>query len=443
MKANKRDFIPFSFYDRTGMERHFAKRAAQGWLLEEISPWCWKYRAIPPRQMHFTVTYYLRASSFDPEPTEEQQTFHDFCAHTGWQLAAASGQMQVFYNDREDPLPIETEPEMELRTIGKMARKVLPIYVILLVIGFLMGGSWCWSLRHSPIDLLASPTSMFSGLCWLGLFLYSAADLISYFTWRRRAKKAAKTGEFIPTRGCHWLLIGAVGLLFVGGIYFFFTARLPGLRLLTAGMILAFLILFWAVNGTKEFLKRRKVSRNRNRVVTLTVDVLLAFVLMGGVTAGLLWGIRSGAFSLEEQLTAPLSAEDLTGVEDERYVERVHYERSLFLSQFTCRQYTPFDPEADLPGLEYTVVEVSFPWLYQWCREELLGEWNNTGEYQYREADPVPWSAEAAYQLYAGDMARNCYLLCWEKRLVKLETDWDLTEEQMALAAEKLQAYQG
>ena len=446
MRTHKRDFLPFSFYDRTGMERHFARRAAQGWLLEEISPWGWKYRAIPPQKLTFSVTYYLRASAFDPEPTEGQQTFQEFCAHTGWRLAAASGQMQVFYNDREDPLPIETEPELELRTMGKMARKVLPVHLFLLLIGFVMGGSWCWSLFHEPIDLLVSPTSLFTGLCWLGLFLYGAADLFCYFTWRHRAKKAAKQGEFIPTRGCHWLLVGVMGLVILGGIYFFLSARLPGLRLLTAGMILACGMLFLSVNGVKNRLKRRKVSARVNRAVTLTVDVVLAFVLMGGVTAGLLWGIRSGAFSLEEQLTAPLSAEELTGAEDERYVESLHYEASLFLSQLTCRQYTPFDPEADLPGMAYTVVDVRLPWLYGWCREELLhsrDDYGLEGEYRYRETDPGPWGAEAAYRLHAGEAARNVYLLCWEDRLAELETDWPLTEEQMALAARKLLAYSG
>ena len=94
MKDRKWDFIPFSYYDRTGMERHLEKRAAQGWLLERMSNLGWYYRRIEPRQIHFTVTYYLRASQFDPEPTEEQKEFHDFCLQSGWKLAAASGQMQ-------------------------------------------------------------------------------------------------------------------------------------------------------------------------------------------------------------------------------------------------------------------------------------------------------------------------------------------------------------
>ena len=89
MKDSKRDFIPFSLYDRTGIAAHMEQRAAQGWLLDRVSPWGWHYRRIQPKRLHFAVTYYPKNSQYAPTPSEEQLTFQDFCAHTGWELAAA------------------------------------------------------------------------------------------------------------------------------------------------------------------------------------------------------------------------------------------------------------------------------------------------------------------------------------------------------------------
>ena len=40
-----------------------------------------------------------------------------FFDHTGWQLACTSAQLQIFYNERENPIPIETDPELELQAI--------------------------------------------------------------------------------------------------------------------------------------------------------------------------------------------------------------------------------------------------------------------------------------------------------------------------------------
>ena len=57
MKDRKWDFIPFSFYDRTGMAAHLENRAAQGWMLERISPFGWFYRRISPAPLHFPFSF--------------------------------------------------------------------------------------------------------------------------------------------------------------------------------------------------------------------------------------------------------------------------------------------------------------------------------------------------------------------------------------------------
>ena len=275
MRDRKWDFIPYSFYDTTGMARHLERRAAQGWMVEKLGSLGWTYRRTQPRALHFTVTHYLPASAFDPEPTEEQKEFHDFCLQSGWKLAAASGQMQVFYNEEPDPVPIDTEPSLELERIGKMMKRVLPFQFILLVIGFCMGGSWLWSLTHRPIDLLSSSYNLATGAIWLMLFLWCAADLFRYFTWRHRAKKAAPLGEFVPTKGCHKLLLVVASVTVLAFVYLFVTDRMPGYRLMLFLMLAAFALLFVVVNGVKGFLKQKKASRALNRNVTLVVDVAL------------------------------------------------------------------------------------------------------------------------------------------------------------------------
>ena len=97
MKNKKRRVELLSFYDHVGISRHLEKMAAKGWMLEKITNLGWVYHRIEPKQLHFTVSYYSKASEFDPEPTEDQKTFYDFCAHTGWQFACASAQLQIFY----------------------------------------------------------------------------------------------------------------------------------------------------------------------------------------------------------------------------------------------------------------------------------------------------------------------------------------------------------
>ena len=451
MKNRKWDFIPFSYYDRTGMERHLEQRAAQGWLLERISNFGWYYRRIQPKQLHFTVTYYLRASQFDPEPTEEQREFHDFCLQSGWKLAATSGQMQIFYNEEPDPVPIDTEPSLELERIGKVMKRLLPFQFILLVIGFCMGGSWLWSLTHRPIDLLSSAYNLATGAIWLMLFLWCAVDLFRYFTWRHKAKKAALLGEFVPTKGCQNLLLAMLAVTVLSFAYLLIADRKPGFRLIMLLILACYALLFLVVNGVKNFLKGRKASRAFNRGVTLTVDVVLVFALMVGIGDGLIWGISTGRISsIEELIDPPLSVEELTGVEDDRYMTRRMADSTFLITRRNFYQHIPYDQMRqgdDVAFLDYTIVDVHMSFLYDWCVEELLHDRDNWSEetydgqpyYQYVAIDPAPWGAEQAYQLWAGgERASTTYLVCWPGRIVELDPDFHLTEEQMTLAAEKL-----
>ena len=87
MKTTKRRFEFFTFYDHTGIARHLEWMAQKGWLLQGIHGNLSSYRAIPPTKLSFTVTYYPDASAFDPEPSEGELCFRDFCAHKDLPLA--------------------------------------------------------------------------------------------------------------------------------------------------------------------------------------------------------------------------------------------------------------------------------------------------------------------------------------------------------------------
>ena len=72
MKETKRRLETFSFYDRTGLEEHLARMAAEGWLLDKIGQFLWHYRRIEPKKLTFSVTYFPKASAFDPGPSDRK-----------------------------------------------------------------------------------------------------------------------------------------------------------------------------------------------------------------------------------------------------------------------------------------------------------------------------------------------------------------------------------
>lgn len=78
--------------------------------------------------------------------------------------------------------------------------------------------------------------------------------------------------------------------------------------------------------------------------------------------------------------------------------------------------------------LSYTVIQVKAPILYTPCLNQLRCQYEDwPGRYVYRETDPAPWGALAAWRLWVAGEAGDTWLLCWEDTLVELTADPVLT----------------
>lgn len=460
MKEKKRCFERFSFYDRDGITARLEKMAENGWMIVEIGNLGWVYRAIPPQQLHFAVTYFPKASEFDPEPTEEQRTFQEFCEYTGWKLACVSGKLQIYYNEQSCPTPIETEPTLEVQAIHRSAKgSFLISYGLLLLVAIMNLGLWCWNFWENAIGTLSSPSSLLIVFANLILLTVCAVELICYFYWYAKAKKAAKHREFTKPISTGKVQNVLLALLLIGSALWFIDYRWGGRfeRWILITSVLSVWLPILVVREVHKFLKRRKASRGVNRTVTILASFLAVFACTGLCTSGILYASRHGAFAESEEETyeyqgnifvaaqdeIPLKLEDLTEVDPALYSTMRNGERTFLLGEYHMTQWPRFDAAdyRELPRLDYDVVEVRFAPLYALCMKQLLTEktekpWNEGREYRAEPAQP--WNAEEVYRLYDPEWeASEHYLLCYADRIVEVTFEWELTEAQKAVVGEK------
>ncbi len=466
MKDRIRRLETFSFYDRTGIEAHLKRMAEKGWMISEITTLGWIYKRVEPKPLTFAVSYYPKASEFDPEPTEGQNVYHDLSAQTGWQFVCSSAQMQVFCTSDENPIPIETDPVLEVEMIHKSAKKSFILtHLILLAVGVLNGLLFVSRLLGDPIGVLASSTNLFTGVAWTMLLLLCSVELIGYYRWRRKALKAAERGEFIDTPNHAQFQKIVLAIVFIGLFYWIINIVAVGDTLMKWVSILMLLYCFGLiviVNTVKQFLKRKKASRGTNFTITMTVDIVLAIVLMAGITFGTLYAVRSGVFEPDaetyehhgstfilHQDELPLAVEDMLDIQYDGYVRQRRDEESLFLGVLDVQQWPRFDDEdgRSYPDLDYTVTIIKTPFLYELCKERLINEKDETHDNNipegfkrvYLSIDPDPWGAVEAYQLvYQDTGAMQRYLICYEDRIIWISFDWEIIEEHKAIVGEKL-----
>ena len=296
---------------------------------------------------------------------------------------------------------------------------------------------------------------MFSLPLWLLLVVFPVYELIHYFLWHRRAKRAAEQGIFLPVHSNQplgWCLLTVAVLLLI---------------LSLSGSVRKFLFLaVWLAvivavgllgRRLSRWLKKRGVSRRVNQAATMGCILLLTVVGLAGITAGILTGLLSFGDSRQPvgsyqwgNITLdiyddpmPLTVEDLVET-DTQYSKEADCQETFLLSRCEYEQRPLFNQEERDYQLSYTVTDVKLPFLHDLVVQSLLEEHQDEiiDDYvfvdHYEPIDAALWGAQAAYQVYRDDGPRDTYLICWESRMVELTFYWTPTPEQIRTAGKLL-----
>lgn len=448
MRQTKTRMELFSFYDHSGIAAHLEAQAKQGWMLEKIGNWGWKYRRIEPREVKFYVTYFPKASAYDPAPSEREQVFRAYCEEAGWKLVASNAQLQVFFCAQADPVPIETDALLQVENIHAAAkRSSLVSHWVLGIMGVLQMMMWLTQFVENPLEILADYGGWFRGICWPNLILLCAVELLAYYRWHEKAVKTAReNGTLHPTRSHR--VFQTVSLITVTGSLLIYAASIQSRRVMTT-MLFSFgyiVLLMLLVNGCRLLLKKWKVSANVNRVVTLTVDVVLAFGMMGLMV----WGVMK--MDIQDRKVAdtyeyrgrvwevyadelPLCVEDLLEVDPDGYSKTLDVKETLLAAVYDGAQDTRFDWETEQPDMNYRLAVAEVPALTAWLWDDWVEAYPVHGN-TLVEIDPAPWNAQEAYREYMSPVSPGyTWLIRWEDRFIRLTAYWELTEEQMGVIA--------
>ncbi len=447
MKDTKRRMEIFSTYDYCGIQRHLTKMAKRGWMLTEIGNFTWIYRRCEPCDARFAVTYFPEASAFDPEPGEDQRTYIEYCEEAGWELCASSAKMQVFRAVRDDAVEIETDGEVQLKTVHRaMKSSYLPWCWTMLGLGLLEGAMEVDKFLRDPIDALLGMNTL---LMILSIIVLVGAELINYGIWYLRAKKSLKNGGGLPkTTSTRPLQIIVILLALAELILWMTFDGMDGtivMALVSMAVVFGMLGLTFLI---RYILKKKKVDAGLSKTIVLTACVLIPLIgipIFGIVTFNV---IMNGTFSRAEVVDyhgmkvrmyhdeLPLTVEDLTEVpEDAQYSRQLERESSLFLRRIEGRQQDPVFEERSLPDLEYTVTVTKIPQLYDMVLEELLEEnqdFFHTFDVVFETEDCTVYQAHFKSEWY------RWWVFAMDDRVIEMYFDEHLTDEQLDTVIGKL-----
>lgn len=115
MRKRKYTFYAFQENETAAFAEYLEGMAANGWMLKTVmrnTVQCFERHE--PRRLKFSVAVLPDSSEFESRDREEAVTFRAYCEEAGWKLLYGGTLWQIFYSEEEDPIPIETDPRVQL-----------------------------------------------------------------------------------------------------------------------------------------------------------------------------------------------------------------------------------------------------------------------------------------------------------------------------------------
>lgn len=315
-----------------------------------------------------------------------------------------------------------------------------------------------------PVPAVTEMNSLFLVLCWLDLMVLCLVEILSYVRWHRRAVEEAESrGTLYPTKSHRLLQGGSLILVTVGLLLWIGSTVGSRMFSITVASLVYMGVLILIVHGCSKLLKKWKVSAQMNILITILVDVGLAFAMITCISVLVVqndWGVPKPVDTYEVhgitmrvyEDELPLQVEDLMDVTSEDYSRKLQTSKTVLAERYICDQEHRRDRQ-EQPDLNYTLVICRVGWLTDHCWNSWIKDLGGIREdvppkvdrqvapsyYDWLKAeDPIPWGADVVYRRYFDEDPTSTWLIRWGDRFVKLRFDEELTDQQKAVIGDLL-----
>lgn len=431
----------FRAMDADAVARYLERKAARGWQLEEAGNFFWRFRREAPTALTYAVTYFPDASIYGGAPSLEQMELADYCAAAGWAYITQWQRMQIYCTNQPGAVALDTDEGRKLETVRAVFRKNRRSYLFLLVLYLLQCVLMGYNFSHNPLGYLSSPMVLLYVSVWPGLAFLTAKSLLSWSIWLRRSRRSVERGSpcvpsyFRLSRTVDIILLLTILFLLLQATWYAFQCGQETIFLIAFGFAGILLVVF---GGLTWWLRRQYYDEKEIRTVLIVVAIILAVAYIIVIVSRPQFQEIEPAWYYQGEETRygiyddpiPLTLADL-GV-DTGELPYSTFSRSNSCSPLVTKINGRHDcpPEEEFPGeqpyLAYTIVHVSFPPVYDLCRENWMW-WSGMEPI----SDPR-WQAQAVYAAtFSSDSPM--LLVCWEKDILLLDSNLipDLTQAQI------------
>lgn len=284
IKTGRRKYVfcDFREYEGDAFALYLEQMAARGWFAKErIGSTLWRFESGQPAQRRYWAAVMPGSSLLMTEESGEEADYRELCREAGWEPECGDHIWQIFYTERGDSVPVETDPKLRLENIRSIiltpwAVAIDWIWTVFLV-GLLLFVVMTETFMSSAKQQAGAVVLLLMAAFWIGRQL-------QIMKWYKRAEECVAGGGELPKEDPEKVMkrgrmkrLASIAVLLIG-------IWIPPL-INTLLFIAVFNIFYRAVLGylreNREVFQENQCGRRPNgerwRIV-LTASVLILFI---------------------------------------------------------------------------------------------------------------------------------------------------------------------
>lgn len=199
--GTKYDIPRWCICDYNAVEKHLEKRAAEGWAIDNLGIFIWKFKKDSPSKKRFSVVFSKSNSEFGTAPTKEQRLLFELTEEDGWKNEGKWNKMQIFSTTDLQADALETDEAVRFLSIQRAIEFPYIINYLLAGICLLILVTRSYSSYHGNPTLDNLWALIITGYC-LG---FAVCMLFEYGMWIRLSQQSIEKGGSTISSG--WIYI--------------------------------------------------------------------------------------------------------------------------------------------------------------------------------------------------------------------------------------------
>ncbi len=390
MKNEKKKFIMIIPWQYTQLIDTLEKMEAKGYKFKASGKFLWKFERCDPKHVRYAAKYVPEKKELEPAATESELAFAKMCMATGWELVDPTGNMHIYRNENPQAIDLDTDALSQLDLIHRSTKSYLSISSVSIISGILiLLTNFVMPVLSTPMYFFTDPSSCFITIFWLVFVLWNMSETLSYYSWRRKARRLAETENLLPRSKRDRFTPIAMMITALNIVCLTFSAPLIFLLLLSIQIAVMTIINF------RKQTKERETKSSPKHIVKFFVTLALSL----SITVLSIVHITVNQTNFDKS-SVPLCLEDFGFTPLDTVIDK---NTTVLGTRLSVQTYTQGN-ESTCKDLSYDIYQITQPVLYEYCAQKFKEAYRETEE--------------------------NIYIYVEDPYMIVINTSWQLSEDE-------------